>query len=37
MVGKALDEEVNGLTKLAYSSQGDTPHFRQGPECSIRS
>jgi hypothetical protein len=32
-MGKAIDEEVCGLTKLAKGPQGDTPYFRQGPEC----
>ena len=31
-MGKALDEDVDGLTELAKGSQGDTPYFRQGPE-----
>ena len=32
-MGKAFDEKVGGLTKLAKGPQGDTPQFRQGPEC----
>jgi hypothetical protein len=31
-MGKALDEEVDGLTELAKGPQGNTPYFRQGLE-----
>jgi hypothetical protein len=32
LMGKALNEKVDGLTEIARGCQSDTPKYRQGPE-----